>query len=287
MVYNTIISAADAAAHLHAADWLFVDCRSVLGRPGEGHARYLERHIPGAVFADLECDLSGRLVAGTTGRHPLPERPALEATLSRLGVSAGVQVVAYDESSGALAASRLWWLLRWAGHEAVAVLDGGLNGWLAAGLPTAAGEERRAAAAFTGGFDDALIADRTMVEDASRSRARVLLDSRAADRYRGENETIDPIAGHIPRAQSLPFAGNLGADGGFLRADALRRRFREALNDVPPEETIFYCGSGVTAAQNVLAYAHAGLGMPRLYPGSWSEWITDPRHEVEKGDPVP
>jgi thiosulfate/3-mercaptopyruvate sulfurtransferase len=278
MTFSTLISVADAAAHLDDPAWLFVDCRFVLGQPGAGRTAYLAGHLAGAVYADLDEDLSGPVVPGETGRHPLPEQDRFAATATWLGVGPDTQVVAYDDGSGALAAARLWWLLNWAGHDAVAVLDGGFTAWRDAGLPCVTGPQERPPGAFTGRFRNELAVG------ATELAGRTVVDSRAADRYRGENETIDPVAGHIPGARSLPFAGNLGPNGLFLGPAELRERFAAVAGaDGPP---VFYCGSGVTAAQNVLAYTHAGLGMPALYPGSWSEWITDPARPVETGDPA-
>ncbi|MDQ3855568.1 MAG: sulfurtransferase [Chloroflexota bacterium] len=284
MQYTTLIELEDAAAHLEDEGWLFVDCRFVLGQPQAGRAAYLEAHVPGAVYADLEADLSGQVVPGQTGRHPLPSEADFDATMSRLGVWAGTQVVAYDEQTGAMAAARLWWLLKWAGHDTVAVLDGGFEAWRAAGLPVAAGWQQRPPARFEGRYRPGMAASAEDLLSAASSPPVLLVDARAADRYRGENESMDPVAGHIPGAISLPYPGNLGRDGRFLPADELRARYESATDSADPESTVFYCGSGVTAAHSVLAYAHAGLGVPKLYPGSWSEWITDPARPVETRD---
>jgi|SRR5579884_2669849 len=284
MPYTTLVSVSDAATHLGDPGWAFVDCRFVLGRPEHGREAYLARHIPGAVYADLERDLSGPAVAGRTGRHPLPDQAALDATFSRLGIGPETQVVAYDESTGAMAAARLWWLLRWASHDAVAVLDGGLSAWLAAGLPTASGEETRPLALFKGRYRPELVAGASEVLAVAGRSDGVLLDARTRDRFRGENETIDPVAGHIPGAVSMPYPDNLSPAGVFLSPERLAQRFADAARTAPPEATIVYCGSGVTAAHDVLACAHAGLGMPKLYAGSWSEWITDPSRPVATGE---
>jgi thiosulfate/3-mercaptopyruvate sulfurtransferase len=273
----------EAVAHLHDPSWLFVDCRFVLGQPDRGREMYLEAHIPGAVYADLDRDLSGPIVPGRTGRHPLPSEPDLEAMLSRLGVDEATQVVAYDEAAGGMAAARLWWLLQWAGHDAAAVLDGGLARWRAVGLPVSSGLEKRAPARFTGHFRPTMVAEPEDVL-AAIGGAGLVLDVRAAERYRGEHEPIDPVAGHIPGARSLPYHGNVGADGRFLAPDTIGQRLAPATHEAGPENTILYCGSGVTAAQSVLAYAHAGLGLPKLYAGSWSEWITDPERPVATGE---
>ncbi len=271
MAFSTIITPSEAAPFVGDTGWLFVDCRAVLGQPDAGRAAYQREHLAGAVFADLDTDLSAPVVPGVTGRHPLPGEEEFEATAGRLGIGPETQVVAYDERDGSMAAARLWWLLHWSGHDTVAVLDGGLDSWRAAGLPLAGGIEQRPSTVFTGRFREAMAVGADGLEE------RTLVDARAADRFRGENETVDPVAGHIPGAVSLPFAGNVGADGRFLAPAALAERYAGLT------EPVFYCGSGVTAAHSVLAYAHAGLGTAALYPGSWSEWITDPSRPVETG----
>jgi thiosulfate/3-mercaptopyruvate sulfurtransferase len=286
MTYGTLISADEAAGQLGDPRWVFVDCRFTLGDPDAGRRAYLAGHLPGAVFADLDRDLSGPIVPGRTGRHPLPVQDTFERTMTRLGVTPDSQVVAYDAGSGAMAAARLWWLLTWAGHDAVAVLDGGLAHWTATGHPATTADSRatRRAPAELGPAEDAataagrpfraryrpelVAAASDLTPDALAGRT--LIDARAADRFRGENETVDPVGGHIPGAINLPFAGNIDPDGRLHPPAALRERYDGTGNPV------FYCGSGVSAAHSVLAYRHAGLGMPQLYPGSWSEWITSP-----------
>jgi thiosulfate/3-mercaptopyruvate sulfurtransferase len=272
MSYQTLISADDAAKHLGDRGWVFVDCRFTLGDPDAGRRDYAGAHLPGAVFADLDRDLSGPIVPGRTGRHPLPAEDEFERTMSRLGIGPGSQVVAYDAGPGAMAAARLWWLLTWAGHDLVAVLDGGLARWGATGHPTTRGHDpgSEPPEPFRATYRPGLVAT------ADELTGRTLVDVRAADRFRGENETIDPVPGHIPGALSVPFAGNVAPDGTLLAPAELRRRYG-AIDD-----PVFYCGSGVSAAHSVLAYRHAGLGMPQLYPGSWSEWITDPARPVAR-----
>jgi len=277
MTRHTLITAADLLPHLADPAWALVDCRYALAAADWGQQEYAAGHIPGAVYADLPRDLAGPVGAGQSGRHPLPAVDALAARLGAWGIDGRVQVVAYDAAGGALAAARLWWLLRRLGHAAVAVLDGGWQGWQTAGYPVIAGAESRAARRFTPQAPAARVADSAAVRAALGAASVRLLDARAADRYRGENETIDPVAGHIPTAQSLPYAGNLDAQGYFLPPEALRARFAAVLGDVPAEDAIYYCGSGVTAAHNILAATHAGLAEGRLYAGSWSEWITDPQ----------
>ena len=184
---------------------------------------------------------------------------------------------------GGAIAARLWWMLQWLGHEAVAVLDGGWSGWQNEGHPVHNGAESRTGRAFTPHPRPELRVEADDVLELRTDPNYHLFDSRSADRYRGENETLDSVAGHIPGAVCLPFAGNLGADGSFLSPEALKARFQEQLGDIPSERTVFYCGSGVTAAHNVLAMAHAGLGEARIYAGSWSEWITNPERPVATG----
>ncbi|MEO8085075.1 MAG: sulfurtransferase, partial [Ardenticatenales bacterium] len=244
-----------------------------------GPAAYAEAHIPGAVFAHMDRDLSAPVVPGVTGRHPLPTPAAAAVTFGAFGIDAGTHVVAYDDVGGAFAA-RLWWLLRWLGHDAAAVLDGGWQAWQAAGMPTRAGVEHRLARTFTPYPRPAMVVDADATAEAAAGTTARVIDARAADRYAGQNETIDPVAGHIPGAVSLPFGGGIGADGRFLPPDALGVRFDAALGGTDPADSIVYCGSGVTAAHLVLAAVIAGRPAPRLYAGSWSEWITDPARGV-------
>ncbi|GIV61135.1 MAG: putative 3-mercaptopyruvate sulfurtransferase [Rhodothermaceae bacterium] len=261
-----------------------VDCRFSLQDPERGRRAYREAHIPGAVYAHLDDDLSGPVVPGRTGRHPWPDPDALAATLSAFGIDETVQVVAYDDAGGAIAA-RLWGLLTWLGHDAVAVLDGGWPAWQRAGYPVRGGEERRPPRRFVPRPRPGLLVTAGDVERVRQDPAWRLLDARAPERFRGEHEPIDPVAGHIPGAVSAPFAGNLDDGGRFLPPETLRARYATLLGEVPPERVVCYCGSGVTANHVRLAMAHAGLGLPRLYPGSWSEWITDPARPVAREAP--
>ncbi|RMG49113.1 MAG: sulfurtransferase [Acidobacteria bacterium] len=265
--------------HLADVDWAVVDCRFSLDDPERGRRDYQRAHIPGAVYAHLNEDLSGPVIPGRTGRHPLPEIDRFAGTLGRWGIDERVQVVAYDDSGGAVAA-RLWWMLRWLGHDAVAVLDGGWPAWQEEERPAQSGVETRAPRTFVPRPRPELIITSEDIEAALGRATYRLIDARAPERYRGEQEPIDPIAGHIPGAVSAPFAGNLDARGRFRSPEELRARFQAILGDLPPERAVLYCGSGVTAAHNLLAMAHAGLGEGRLYVGSWSEWITDPRRPI-------
>lgn len=279
--YRTLVSAATLAAHLDDPGWAVVDCRFSLAETEKGRDAYRAAHIPGAVYAHLDEDLSGPIVRGKTGRHPLPPVDGMAARLGAWGIGGGVQVVAYDDSAG-MVAGRLWWLLRWLGYSAVALLDGGWDAWLRAGYPTRPGVESRPARAFTPRSAAGMVADAGEVLARLHDPQMLLLDARAADRYRGENETIDPVAGHIPGAVSAPYAGNLTADGTFRAPEELRARYMELLGDHRPEDTIVYCGSGVSAVHNLIALEQAGLPGARLYAGSWSDWITDPARPVAK-----
>jgi thiosulfate/3-mercaptopyruvate sulfurtransferase len=280
MTFETVVRAEDAAAHVGDRRWVFVDCRFTLSNPGQGEEEYRRSHLPGAVYAHLDRDLSGPVAAGVTGRHPLPAVDALERALQRLGIDGSSQVVAYDASTGAMAAARLWWLLKWAGHDAVAVLDGGLSRWTALGLPRAEGPEVRPRAGFEAKVRARLVSDAAQVTSIRQDPAWALLDVRSADRFEGRNETMDPVAGHIPGARSAPYLESLREDGSFRDPVELARRFDSLGAGGEAARTVFYCGSGVTAAHGVLALAHAGKGMARLYAGSWSEWITDPRRPI-------
>jgi thiosulfate/3-mercaptopyruvate sulfurtransferase len=279
MAYTTLVSVVELKEHLNHPDWAIVDCRFSLGEPERGRQDYRQAHIPGAIYAHLNEDLSGLILSGQTGRHPLPPVNLFAQTLSHWGIDSQVQVVAYDDAGGAIAA-RLWWMLRWLSHEAVAVLDGGWLRWQETGYPVRPGEETRPARTFVPEPRPRLLAEAAEVQSVADKPNYCLLDARSVDRYRGQNETIDPVAGHIPGAISAPYADNLGPDGLFLPPEALRARYEKLLGDVPPGQAIVYCGSGVTAAHNLLAMAYAGLGDGQLYAGSWSEWITEPDRPV-------
>jgi thiosulfate/3-mercaptopyruvate sulfurtransferase len=284
--WRPLISPAELASRLDDADTAVLDCRFSLADVDEGEQQYVTAHIPGAVYVHLERDLSGPIEAGRTGRHPLPDIETVAGVLGGLGIDKQVAVVAYDAAGGAFAA-RLWWQLRQLGHDRVAVLDGGWPAWTAEGRPARKGRESRPARTFTPRPRPDRVVDAAQVS-AALAAGGLVLDARGAERYRGEQEPIDRVAGHIPGARSAPFAENLGEDGHFLPQEALRERFDALLGAHPPEETILYCGSGVTGAHDVLAMAAAGLPLARLYAGSWSDWITDPSRPVATGpEPVP
>ncbi|HET7922097.1 MAG TPA: sulfurtransferase [Gammaproteobacteria bacterium] len=281
-MFDTLIDTTVLAAHLDDPEWVICDCRFALNAPDAGEAEYRSSHIPGAVYLHLDRELAGPITADS-GRHPLPDPEALAALFSRIGVRAGTQLLAYDASQGAFAA-RLWWLARWLGHRDVAVLDGGWQAWIAAGGPVNAGAVSPRPGAFHVQRNDALWLDAAGVLDlvADRRPGR-LLDARAAERFQGRNETLDPVAGHIPGAVNLPYTGNVDNNGRFKSPEALRVRFGAGLSGLPPQQAVCMCGSGVTACHNLLAMEHAGLHGARLYAGSWSEWIRDPARPVATG----
>ena len=273
-MYMNIISTEDLAQHLQQPDWVLVDCRFALEDTEKGRREYREAHIPRAIYAHLDEDLSAPVIPHQTGRHPLPDIEVLTRTFSGWGIEAGVQVVVYDDAVGAIAA-RLWWMLRWLGHQQVAVLNGGWHHWRQEARPTTDHIQNPVARPFEAKPDPALLTDAEHVLNVLEDPAYRLLDARAADRYRGENETIDPVAGHIPHARSAPFIENV-ENGLLLSPKELRSRFQALLGKVEPGKTICYCGSGVTSCHNLLALVHAGLGDGILYAGSWSDWITVP-----------
>ncbi len=310
MSQTTLITPRQLAARLEDADLAVIDCRFDLARPQWGREAYANARIPRALYAHLDHDLSGA-PAASTGRHPLPPVDALAARLGEWGIDGQVQVVAYDQGPGAYAA-RLWWLLRWLGHPKVAVLDGGLAAWQQERLPLdttlpgdsrgdAQGDSRAGSRADSGAGahrgrparrfeprpDGDMLASTLEIESlVAKGRIAgadaVLVDARGADRFAGRNETIDPVAGHVPGARNHPFTDNLDAGGRFLDRGTLRERFANVLEGVPPDAAICMCGSGVTACHNLLAMEIAGLQGARLYAGSWSEWIRDPKHPIAR-----
>jgi thiosulfate/3-mercaptopyruvate sulfurtransferase len=282
MGFNTIISVNEVTHHINDPDWVIVDSRFKLADPNQGRKDYETAHIPGAVYAHLDDELSSPIIKGVTGRHPLPEVEKISEVFSRLGIDSNVQVVAYDDMGGALAAGRVWWLLRWLGHEAVAVLDGGWQRWMKLGKEVASGTETRPRRKFIPHPRNELVATADEVEAKRLDPDYRVLDARSADRFRGENETIDPVPGHIPGAISAAYAGNLNPDGTFRSQQSLLARYKRLIDKVPTTNVICYCGSGVTATHDILAMIIAGLGEARLYAGSYSEWITDLKKPVEK-----
>ncbi len=281
MAFSLLIDASELRLHLEDERWAVIDCRFSLDDTERGRRDYLKEHIPGAVYAHLGEDLSGKKIQGKTGRHPLPEIESFAATVSAWGIDADTQVVVYDDATGAMAA-RMWWMLQWAGHSSVTVLDGGWASWVRSGLPVHSGRESRPPKRFEPREIPGAYVTTAQVQEISRDPQYVLLDARSGPRFRGEVEPIDPVAGHIPGALSAPSEENVTPEGRFRPAADLRGRFEKLVKSVPPGNVICYCGSGVTAAHNILAIAHAGLGLARLYAGSWSEWITDAARPIAK-----
>jgi thiosulfate/3-mercaptopyruvate sulfurtransferase len=281
MIHRALVDCAEASARLDDPAWCLFDCRFDLADTGRGERNFLQAHIPGASYAHLDHHLSGSITPAS-GRHPLPDPTALSAWLGRHGVAPGVQVVVYDDTGGSMAV-RLWWLLRWLGHDAVAVLDGGWPAWQAAGLPVAGGTAAKPAPRVFNGTPDW----HEVVTTAAIARQLetggddiLLLDARTAERFRGEAEPIDPVAGHVPGALNLPLQDNLNDDGTFRSPQALRALYAPLLDGRPPGRVAAMCGSGVTACHDLLAMEIAGLRGGRLYAGSWSEWIRDPARPV-------
>lgn len=277
LAFKTLVSGDQLAAHL--GEWRIFDCRHDLMKPELGESQYREAHLPGALFASLDRDLSAPK-NGKNGRHPLPDPDAFGAWLGRQGVKPTDQVVCYDASNGAMAA-RLWWMLRWVGHEAVAVLDGGIAKWKREGRPVTADVPRFAETRYRVELNEGIAVGARMVH--RRLGQQLLIDARAPARYRGEQEPIDPEAGRIPGAANRFNMDNVAADGTFKPADELKRAFEQVLGARAPSDTVNYCGSGVAACHNLLAMEVAGLPGGKLYAGSWSEWIADPSRPREKG----
>ena len=279
MAFTTLISAAELAARID--DVMLFDCSFDLSDPEAGRARFAERHIPGAAYLHTDEDLSGA-PDGHNGRHPLPDRGAFAARLARAGLRRAQQVVAYDASGGAFAA-RLWWMLGWLGHEAVAVLDGGLQAWTDAGLPLEQGAARERP---QGDFGASATPGAPLVsaDDIMASlgdRGLLVIDARSADRFAGAPSPLDPVSGHIPGARNRFYRDNLTPEGLFKPPAQLAAEFDAVTGDVPLERVVLQCGSGITAAHGLLAMAVAGRKGASLYPGSWSEWISDPARPVE------
>jgi len=281
-MFTTLIGTADLAARLGDASVVIVDVRHDLAQPdGWGMTQFRLGHIPGARFAHLDRDLSAAK-SGRNGRHPLPDPAACAAVFGRLGIDATKQVVAYDQGNGVYAA-RLWWMLHFSGHNAVAVLDGGFAQWTREERPVSTAVPAVAATTFAPHHVDSKV-DAKAVASSLAAGSMLLVDARARERFRGDVEPLDPVAGHIPGAINRPFTDNLEADGRFKSAAALATEWRALTAGRGPASIVHYCGSGVTACHNLLAMHHAGLSGASLYPGSWSEWCSDPGRPVARGD---
>jgi thiosulfate/3-mercaptopyruvate sulfurtransferase len=279
MTHTTIVSTADLAAHLDDPAWIVLDCQHDLMKPALGREAYAREHIPGALFVAMDEDLAGPKT-GANGRHPLPTADALGALFSRLGVAAGKQVVVYDAAQN-MYAGRLWWTLKWLGHDAVALLDGSLTKWKAEGRALSAASSTAKPATFVAHPREDMKVDVAFVNVHLKDRQ--IIDARAPDRYDGSAETVDPVGGHIPGAINRFWKSNINADGSFKSAAVLRAEFEALLAGRKPAEVIQQCGSGVTACHNLVAMEMAGLPGSKLYPGSWSEWSADPARPMAKG----
>ena len=279
--WSTLIDTDALAAHVADPAFVIVDVRHDLANPDDfGDTVYAQSHIPGARYAHVDRDLSARKT-GRNGRHPLPSPEAAAALFGRLGIDTSKQVVAYDQGNG-MFASRLWWMLRWLGHDSVAVLDGGFAKWQREGKPVSSDIPAVQPATFRPTRVRPTVSATGVAASLPR-HALLLLDARAAERYRGDVEPLDPVAGHIPGAINRPYTRNVAADGTFRSARELRAEFDAMLHGRAPDDLVHYCGSGVSACHNVLAMTVAGYPLTRIYPGSWSEWVAEPQRPVSRG----
>ena len=285
MTFAPLISVQELPERLNDPDWVVFDCRFSLVDTGAGERLYREGHIPGAHYAHLDRDLSSA-VGGSTGRHPLPDPDVFVRKLGAWGVDRATRVVVYDDAGGAFA-GRMWWLLRWLGHEKAALLDGGVKQWLKAGGVLSANIPQSVRKTFIADADRTRWLDTGEVGQGLSDGRILLIDARTADRFQGKQEPIDTVAGHVPGAVCRPLQLNLADDGRFLPAETLRRQFLQRLSGFKPEQAVHMCGSGVTACHNLLAMEAAGLVGSRLYAGSWSEWIRDPARPVATGPESP
>ncbi|MDD5268775.1 MAG: sulfurtransferase [Methylococcales bacterium] len=284
MTYTTLISAATLNQHINDPKWVVMDCRFSLANSDAGGYAYRHGHIPHARYAHLNKDLSSA-ITDYTGRHPLPDFALLAKKLGAWGIANDTQVIAYDDNSGAFA-GRLWWLLRCLGHEKVAVLDGGIQHWQKQGLPLTTALPDIKVVTYRPYLNTAEWLNASQVQNSLAKKSICLIDARTSERYRGEQEPIDPVAGHIPGALNRAFQLNLDNKGLFLSADSLHNQFKKLFGETAPEQVVHYCGSGVTACHNLLAMEHAGLTGSKLYAGSWSEWIRDKNRMIARGSGI-
>ncbi|OFZ96760.1 MAG: 3-mercaptopyruvate sulfurtransferase [Betaproteobacteria bacterium RBG_19FT_COMBO_58_11] len=281
MPFTTLVSTEQLALHLSDPNWAVIDCRFTLTDTEAGRKAYALGHIPGARYAHLDADLSGAKNGGN-GRHPLPDPQVFARTLGAWGIDHQTQVVVYDDSFGAMAV-RLWWMLRWLGHDAVALLDGGLPKWQREQRALTADVPHVTPKHFVPNVRSDMLVGTEEVLEASQTHSALIIDARAEMRFIGEIEPLDPVAGHVPHAVNLPFDDNLSMAGTMMTAEELRELYGDLLDGKPPAQVIHMCGSGVTACHNILAMEIAGFPGSKLYAGSWSEWVADPAHPVAKG----
>jgi len=284
MNWNALVSAEELAGALGNSRLALIDARFGLGDPAQGERDYAAGHLPGAVYAHLDRDLSDHSRHGH-GRHPLPGAKDFCARLGAWGITPAHQVVVYDARDGAMAAARAWFMLRLLGHGNAAVLDGGFARWTQLGLPTSTEQPRPTPATYVAEYDASLLADAAELMHPDAADAPLLIDARAAERFRGDIEPLDGKAGHVPGAVNRPLAQNLQGDGRFRPADALLADYRAILQGRRPDRAVLMCGSGVTACHDLLAMEHAGLHGARLYADSWSGWISDPLRPIATGTP--
>ena len=282
MRFTTIVSTEQLAQHLDDPDWIIFDCRFSLSNTGAGMLAYQHSHIPGARYVHLDGDMSSPIIP-TSGRHPLPDVKIFAGKLSRWGVDSGKQLVVYDDSFGSMAV-KMWWLLRWLGHDNVALLDGNWPMWVKQKLPVTSALPQIIPANFEAHVRNELLVDAVEVDFARRERCSVLIDARPEQRFAGEREPLDKVAGHIPGSMNWVFEENLDFDGTYLPAEELKEAYLKLMHGLKPQQVIHTCGSGVTACHNMLAMEIAGLHGSKLYAGSWSEWITDPSRPVATGE---
>ena len=279
-MHSSLISTQIAQDNLDNPKWRYFDCRYELTAPEKKEAEYLVSHIPGAFYVHMSRDLSASHVVGKTGRHPLPSENDLIIKFSKMGIDNSMQVAIYDDAWGSYAA-RFWWMLRWLGHDSVAVIDGGWSSWIKEERPVSKELPTPEAKRFIASPRRKWTVTADEIDKNLNNPKTCLLDARSLQRFKGENENIDPVAGHIPSALSAPFTDNLDEKGKWKSSSELRQKFENLLNGSPAKEAVSYCGSGITACHNILAIYHAGLGNSLLYPGSWSEWITNPDRPIE------